>query len=868
MQNICILLRTLFKAQKNPNNRTVGAVPLPISFAAFYPCFVHTNSRRIGSMAEEEVVVAAAVASEAPESTSPVSSDHKRKLQDLEPNEAPPPPQTLDSSASPVDPSLQDSNGKPEESDRNSSSPETKRPRLESEPDAKGVVNQVENGHEVVEAAEDNAEAPPEDENRGGVDGERSEVVVVEAAENEKKTEAGDAPEQLSADNVDPSEGQQPSLDRDDQEQQPRDDGDFSSGQQEQVESEDQTTMRKMEVPNNKVGVLIGKAGETIRLLQFSSGAKIQITRDSEADSYSSTRSVEIIGTLESINKAEKLIKDVIAEAEAGGSPSLVAKGFGSAQASGPSEQIQIQVPNEKVGLIIGKGGETIKSLQTRSGARIQLIPQHLPEGDQSKERAVRVTGDKKQIEIATEMIKEVMSQNTFPFEAMESYLQLRLLSDGFALLKILIVLMDWIEKLHMYNVRAVVRPSTHGGYKQQSHRPRGAMGPPHWGPRTPQSGHAAGYNYQRGMHPSQNPQYPGPAYGGYPPHQHMPRGNIGGGWEPRPSGHMQGPQSGSYDYYGHGGPMADTSASINASNAVPASAGGAHPNQGNYNYGQSHGPEYGHPMPYSQTGHPQQSYGHGYEDPKYANQVPMQPAYGAHGNPQAGAYSQANSQPGYGQQPYARPPAYGGPPQPYGPTRPSQHGDVPYQNPAPSAHSYGQTVAPQQQLYPYASSGSGQQTYPYGSAPAADGYNQPQAHAAPAPTYPQQNAQPVPAYGQPGGQPALSYVQGGPAGGGYGPYPSSQQGYSEQQTSAVANYGYQAPDGAYGNAQAPAYNAGPSGFAQTANQPSYEQQPISQAAGYASVPGSAPPGYAKNVSPQPVYNQYDSAQMYGGQHQ
>lgn len=41
----------------------------------------------------------------------------------------------------------------------------------------------------------------------------------------------------------------------------------------------------------------------------------------------------------------------------------------------------------------------------------MQLIPQHLPEGDSSKERTVRVTGDKKQIEVAKEMIKEVISQ-------------------------------------------------------------------------------------------------------------------------------------------------------------------------------------------------------------------------------------------------------------------------------------------------------------------------------------------------------------------------------------------------------------------------------------------------------------------------
>ena len=88
-----------------------------------------------------------------------------------------------------------------------------------------------------------------------------------------------------------------------------------------------------------------------------------------------------------------------------------MARGFSTVQAAGAADQILIQVPNEKVGVIIGKGGETIKSLQTRSGARIQLIPQHLPEGDQSKERTVHVSGDKKQNEMAREMIKEVMNQ-------------------------------------------------------------------------------------------------------------------------------------------------------------------------------------------------------------------------------------------------------------------------------------------------------------------------------------------------------------------------------------------------------------------------------------------------------------------------
>jgi far upstream element-binding protein len=63
-----------------------------------------------------------------------------------------------------------------------------------------------------------------------------------------------------------------------------------------------------------QVGVLIGKSGDTIRYLQYNSGAKIQITRDADADPHSSTRPVELIGTLESIEKAEKLINAVIAE--------------------------------------------------------------------------------------------------------------------------------------------------------------------------------------------------------------------------------------------------------------------------------------------------------------------------------------------------------------------------------------------------------------------------------------------------------------------------------------------------------------------------------------------------------------------------
>ncbi|PIA44247.1 hypothetical protein AQUCO_01700090v1 [Aquilegia coerulea] len=796
-------------------------------------------------MAEEEVsvVVASVEVEENETKSSPVTTDLKRKLDDLESKDDE--QQQLEEQEDVVKSSNDELNlnsGDVEEK----SVPDAKKPRLDEESDGSAL----ENGHEVpkpdlpvVEAGATTENADQENSQNtnsenvetenlpatsaADVDADNVKDKTVENTEMENAEDkfAKDVPEggvEKSYDETLKSEdGQHPSGgDLQDPTAATPQEGDLTSSQQESM-SETQSVSRKMEVPNNKVGVLIGKSGDTIRFLQLNSGAKIQITRDAEADRYSATRPVELIGTLENINKAEKLIKDVIAEADAGGSPSLVARGFGTIQASGAAEQIQIQVPNEKVGLIIGKGGENIKNLQTRSGARIQLIPQHLPEGDQSKERTVRVTGDKRQIEVARDMIREVMNQP--------------------------------------------VRPSPlSGGYNQQPYRPRGPSGPSQWGHRAPHSAQASsGYDTQhRGMYSSQNPHYMPPSYGGYPPQQSAPRNNFNAGWDQR-SGPMQTPppQGGGYDYYAHGGHVADSSAPTPISGPVPAAGHGA--SHGSYN-------NYGQPT-YSQAAPSQQNYGHGYDDPKYANQA--QAAYGSHGNAQPSAYpQQVATQPGYAQQQYSKPQAYGMPsqgagPQSYGPPRGGQPGDVPYQNPISSAHSYGQT-APSQQPYPYASSGP-TQTYPYNSAPAAnDGYNQPPTHSAPAPVYPQAGGQPASGYGQPGSQPAPGYVQGGQSGG-YGPY-ASQPAYGEQSVPNNANYGYQGPaDVGYANAPTSAYGAPPNAqtnYVQpTTNQASYEQ-PAPQSSGYASAPGSAP-GYVKTLSPQPVYGQYDSTQMYGGQH-
>lgn len=75
-----------------------------------------------------------------------------------------------------------------------------------------------------------------------------------------------------------------------------------------------QGTTKKIDIPNMRVGVIIGKGGETIKYLQLQSGAKIQVTRDMDADPNAATRTVDLTGTPDQISKAEQLINDVLQE--------------------------------------------------------------------------------------------------------------------------------------------------------------------------------------------------------------------------------------------------------------------------------------------------------------------------------------------------------------------------------------------------------------------------------------------------------------------------------------------------------------------------------------------------------------------------
>ncbi|CAN7060604.1 unnamed protein product [Brassica rapa subsp. trilocularis] len=438
-------------------------------------------------------------------------------------------------------------------------------------------------------------------------------------------------------------------------------------------------TTKKIDIPNMRVGVIIGKGGETIKSLQLQSGAKIQVTRDMDADPNAPTRTVDLTGTPDQISRAEELINEVLQDAETGGGAG--SGGGGSRRMGGQpgADQFVMKIPNNKVvGLVIGKGGETIKSMQANTGARIQVIPLHLPPGDPTPERTLQIDGTTDQIEHAKQLVNEILSGEN----------RMRNSSMG-------------------------------GGYQQQGYqaRPPSSWAPPSGPPAQ------AGYGYmQQGAYPGP-PQYGQSPYGSYP--------------QQTSAGY---PQQGDYDYYGQqqsqapnaGGssapPTDPYSYYQNASGYGQAGQGYQQDGYGGYTASQQSG--------YGQAGYDQQQGGYGStanpgqeEDTSQAapaSSAPTgeEPTQGSTG--QAGYGAAPTSQAGYSSLPptayssgYGAPPPAGKPPA-YAQNQQSPGAPGSYGYAQPAASGYGQPPA-----YGYGQAPQGYGSYGgYAQPPAAGGYS------------------------------------------------------------------------------------------------------------------------------------------------
>uniref|UniRef100_A0A674D7J7 Far upstream element-binding protein 3-like n=1 Tax=Salmo trutta TaxID=8032 RepID=A0A674D7J7_SALTR len=149
-------------------------------------------------------------------------------------------------------------------------------------------------------------------------------------------------------------------------------------------------------VPDRMVGFIIGRGGEQITRIQLESGCKIQIASESGG---MMDRACSLNGTPESIEQAKRMLGQIVDRCR--NSP-----GFHSV-AEDISSVHEMLIPASKVGLVIGRGGDTIKQLQERIGVKMMMIQDGpMPTG---ADKPLRITGDPYKVQQARELVIEII---------------------------------------------------------------------------------------------------------------------------------------------------------------------------------------------------------------------------------------------------------------------------------------------------------------------------------------------------------------------------------------------------------------------------------------------------------------------------
>ncbi|XP_015210747.1 far upstream element-binding protein 1 isoform X3 [Lepisosteus oculatus] len=162
-------------------------------------------------------------------------------------------------------------------------------------------------------------------------------------------------------------------------------------------------------VPRFAVGIVIGRNGEMIKKIQNDTGVRIQFKPD---DGSTPERIAQIMGPPDRSQHAAEIITDLLRSVQAGGPPGPGGRGRGRGQGNwnmgppGGLQEFSFTVPTMKTGLIIGKGGETIKSISQQSGARIELQRNPPPNADPSL-KMFTIRGSPQQIDYARQLVEE-----------------------------------------------------------------------------------------------------------------------------------------------------------------------------------------------------------------------------------------------------------------------------------------------------------------------------------------------------------------------------------------------------------------------------------------------------------------------------
>ncbi|XP_066218588.1 tudor and KH domain-containing protein [Saccopteryx leptura] len=142
----------------------------------------------------------------------------------------------------------------------------------------------------------------------------------------------------------------------------------------------------EMRVPQEAVKLIIGRQGANIKQLRKQTGARIDVDTEDIGDE----RVLLISGFPVQVCKAKAAIHQILTE-------------------NAPVSE-QLSVPQRSVGRIIGRGGETIRSICKASGAKITCDKDS--EGTLLLSRLIKISGTQKEVAAAKHLILEKVSED------------------------------------------------------------------------------------------------------------------------------------------------------------------------------------------------------------------------------------------------------------------------------------------------------------------------------------------------------------------------------------------------------------------------------------------------------------------------
>ncbi|XP_063686710.1 far upstream element-binding protein 1-like isoform X48 [Bolinopsis microptera] len=175
-----------------------------------------------------------------------------------------------------------------------------------------------------------------------------------------------------------------------------------------------------MLIPQDKVGLVIGRGGETIKDLAVQSGCKMNMVQDGMY-ANAPEKPLRMHGTPFQIQKARELVSGIIQQQQYHNRNNYGGQGGGQGgggggggggnfnQNQGPFEATSnFAVGKEYVGIVIGRGGDTIKRLQSETGAKVQFntIDPGAP-GD----RYLVIQGTKEQVAEVEGRVKDLLTK-------------------------------------------------------------------------------------------------------------------------------------------------------------------------------------------------------------------------------------------------------------------------------------------------------------------------------------------------------------------------------------------------------------------------------------------------------------------------